>query len=264
MPQQLNIHIIGGCMLGQKALGLSNLFYRKYTAQLQQEFGLQATVRLDGHNDFDTLPSKAENITPVPGVPQVLIIQLRPGLIFRRCNLLVPAKKKGLFPFQWNPYITGASSGVSSSAEMNLSDQEMGAVHMTGKLQKILATINALAGMLAGFHRKGSRQIADLLIQTADRCTQQHIQLLVIGCVNSYQNKLISIQYKAVNKLLRQYLQQKGIHYIDVFPAMEAKKAAGELLFLEDNYHLSTAGHAVLAEELYRASSKTFHALTSL
>ncbi|WP_197428893.1 SGNH/GDSL hydrolase family protein [Phnomibacter ginsenosidimutans] len=103
-----------------------------------------------------------------------------------------------------------------------------------------------------------------MLIQTADRCTQQHIQLLVIGCVNSYQNKLISIQYKAVNKLLRQYLQQKGIHYIDVFPAMEAKKAAGELLFLEDNYHLSTAGHAVLAEELYRSSSKTVHALTSL
>lgn len=250
-------------MLGQKALGLSKLFYRKFAAQLQHEHGIQSSVKLDGHNDFDMLPAKAKAITPVPGIPQVLIIQLRPGLIFRRCNLLAPVLEKGKFPFQWNPYVTGKADAITT-ANISITDQEMGEAHMPGRLQKIVASINALAGMLAGFHRKGSRQIADLIIQTAEHCAQQHIQLLVIGCINSYQNSLIKIQYRAVNKLLQQYLHEKGICYVDVFPAMEEKKAAGEILFLEDNYHLSAAGHAVLAAELYRSGAAIIRATASL
>lgn len=145
MQRKIDLHIIGGCMLGQKALGLSNLFYRKFAAQLQESFGVQCNIQLDGHNDFEILPNKALAIPASPDTPRLLILQLRPALIFRRCNLLAPVRKKGGIPFQLNPYVTGNKKGAITTANISMSDEEMGAMHMTNGLHKMVATINALS-----------------------------------------------------------------------------------------------------------------------
>ncbi|MCC6760812.1 MAG: hypothetical protein IT252_06325 [Chitinophagaceae bacterium] len=260
MQQQINMHLIGGCMLGQKALGLSNLFYRKYSAKLSEAYGVRSNIQLDGHNDFDMLPAKAAAIEPSSLVPQILIIQLRPALIFRRCNLLTPVREKGKFPFQINPYATGKNRQSITTNAITIDDTEIGEAHVSGILNKLLATVNALAGLAVGFHKKGSSQIVDALVATANICAQKNIQLIIIGCINSYQNKLIKIQYEAVNTLLKKTVREKGISYVDVFPEMEKAMASGNAVFLEDRYHLSAAGHAVVADALFQETASGIYA----
>jgi hypothetical protein len=124
-------------------------------------------------------------------------------------------------------------------------------------MDQLISTINALAGMAVGFHKKGGKQISDLLLTTAEVCKQKQIKLIVIGTINSHNTSLIGLQYAAVNLMLKKNLEANGITYVNVFEAMEQKVKQGESLYLKDHYHLNVAGHAIVADALYAAAASS-------
>lgn len=255
MESSVTINIIGGCMLGQRVLGISNLFFRKFSARLLQEKNIRSTVKLHSHNDFESLPEKAASIDAEPNQYQMVILQLRPGLIFRRCNLLVPIRGKGKFRFALNPYITNGKAVASSAPVLTLQENDADLPVATSTISKIIATANALAGMAVGFDKKGARQIIDFILRTAAICRQKEIKFLVIGCVNSCNNKLLRLQYSSVNNRLKKAMEANSIPYLDLFHLMEDKRKAGINLYLEDGYHLNEKGHALIAENLYEQTA---------
>ena len=45
---------------------------------------------------------------------------------------------------------------------------------------------------------------------------------------------------------------KRGVEFVDILPAMEHRAAAGERLYYPKDGHCTPAGHAVIAEALYR------------
>lgn len=110
-----------------------------------------------------------------------------------------------------------------------------------------LRQLNLLLGTWAGNRRRALCQYQSLVLEIANFCRQQGIQLLLIGPVSRPCGQVENQLSTQLNTAFAALATQHGLDYL---PTLGETDAAGQPLFFPNGIHVSPAGHDRIAQLL--------------
>jgi len=246
----ISILIFGGSALGQNYLGLSNLFYKKFSHWMLKEHGLKCEIHLKALRSFDMLPDIISAKLKEKKYDYIFI-QMRPGLVNMRFNFLMRKKGKKHVNFVRNPYMRkdkGQKIDAVSSDTLHHSLDYF--QQKTSAREHVISSINAFLGFGFGYVERASAQINEIFSTVFEFVEKENTKIYVLGIFNSVKSPLVNSIYRKMNASFNKQISSLNGHYVDVFKEMDAQTKKGKQLYIEDQYHLSKLGHEILANRL--------------
>ncbi len=253
----IKVLIFGGSALGQNYLGLSNLFYKKFSNWILEEHGLKCEINLKALRSFDSLPEIVGGILEEKKY-DFIFIQIRPGLVNMRFNFLMRKKGKRHFNFIRNPYMRRNLSRELENIGSNTINHSLNHLQRQLSLKAaIAANTNAFFGFIFGYVKRASNQINELLSTVFNLVEKESTKIYVLGIFNSVRSPLVNFIYRKMNDSFSTRTNSVNGLYVDVFKEMNIQTKKGKRVYIEDQYHLSKFGHEILANRLIEEFRKT-------
>lgn len=247
--ENLNIGTIGGCMICQTDLKLSQLFYRSLAQKLLENDGIKCFINLKYYNVYHTVLESAKKLASNTK-PDIIILQVRPAPFIMQSEFLIQ-NYKGRFII--NPLIYSKRNIVKIEEILGTKDPEI--IHtdkLDGFFKKLpllpVLRFNICLGNIFLLKRKATKSLEITIDDLARFCRDNKIKLLIIGTINSYY-KVHNDSLAGINDYLKKHAGLNGICYIDIFSLIDKEK---DKYFGPDKYHLNQAGHELVANLLYK------------
>lgn len=247
--ESIHIGIIGGCMICQTDLKLSQLFYRSFAQKLLDNDGIKCFINLKYYSVYNKVLDSAEQLASNTK-PDIIILQVRPAPFIMQSELLIQ-NYKGRFIV--NPLIYSKRNIVKIEEILATKDPEI--IH-TDKLDRLFKKLillpvlrfNICLGNIFLLKRKATKSLEIIIDDLARFCRDNKIKLLIVGTINSYY-KVHNNSLAGINNSLKKQAGLNGICYIDIFSLIDKEK---DKYFASDKYHLNQAGHELVANLLYK------------
>jgi len=246
----IRILIFGGSALGQNYLGLSNLFYKKFSHWILEEHDLKCEIHLKALRSFDMLPEIVAAKLKEKKY-DFIFIQMRPGLVNMRFNFLMRKKGKRQVNFVRNPYMRKNKGRIIDAVSSDTLHHSLDNFQQKTSIREhVISSINAFLGFGFGYVERASAQINEIFSTVFELVEKENTKIYVLGIFNSVRSPLVNYIYKKMNASFDGQMSSLNGHYVDVFKEMDFQTKKGKQLFIEDQYHLSKLGHETLAIRL--------------
>jgi len=239
--------IIGGCMMCQPGLQLSELYFRRFSHLVEEHFGIMPRVSFGYYNDFYKVPLLADHLFKKEAI-KLVVFQIRPAPILARSEFMISDYQGGLIlnPLlkkrknyqkleeilgQMNPVIRGPN-GFSWWKRCYLIPLHKHRVRL---------------GELSGLVKNTQAYLQQTLLMLQKKCAENDAALFVVSPVPTSNKNRNDLLFE-MNVFLKDTIADASIPYIDVFSAFLQKLDA---YLTEDRIHLNAAGHDLLANKLF-------------
>lgn len=251
--ESINTGIIGGCMTCQTDLKLSQLFYRSFSQKLLEYDGTKCYVSLKYYNEYFRIPELARQLIS-SSRPDLIILQIRPAPFIMRSELLIQ-DYSGRFLI--NPLVFSSENIFKIESILGTKDPvfiEPGKLRNPLKRLAIMPVLryNILAGRLFGLEKKAVRSAGEILKELNGICTENHVRLMVIGNISSY-NVMHDHYLGRFNRAMKKLSDELGIFYLDIYSRIQGDP---DRYFGPDRSHLNREGHELVAGLLFGEMTK--------
>lgn len=228
MPAQLCLHIAGGCLL-QASAPQESLFYQHIQEQLMAQYNVQSEVQLYSYSRFAALPNIVASIAITATQKHLLIIQIRPSLLFQACSMF--------------SNIQDGSSTYSNRCDSSHTG-------IQALWNQWLGTANCIAGTIAGQHNSAITRINTHITHCVHWCLQHNVLPVILGPVHSYLTSVHRLYVNSINSTLHKAVDSTGGIYIDAYDLLQTKAHKQNDFFTASGLQLTAAGHRELANHL--------------
>jgi hypothetical protein len=247
--ESLNIGIIGGCMICQAGLKLSQLFYRSLVQKLSDNKGIKCDINLKYYTLYSSVLESAKQLERNVK-PDILILQIRPAPFIMQSEFMIQ-NYKGRFII--NPLILSKKN--TTKIEDILTTKDPLILHtdrLDGLFKKLLLLpvlrFNICLGNLFLLKRRAAKSLENAVGDLTIFCRENNIKLVIIGTINSY-NKFHNNILAEINLKMKKLAVVNGIKYVDIFSLIDNEK---DNYFASDKYHLNKEGHELIASLIYK------------
>ena len=265
IPDRFQLAIIGGCAASQRGIPLSRLYHRIVSARWKATYGVRMHVILDRYDQSTDYAARVKNCL-AHRAPHAVLIHVRPSPFLVRCKPLIKyADASGrikwvlhprLFPLTgraWNPIWDGATVIGTQSASMDPSQDRLKEIYPPCRNSR-LRSLHVFLGATAGLAAWARREEIHALRRAASLCSASGIPLFVLGPTPFPRSPMGNRLCMELSEMLRKEAAAGQMHFIDPI-RKDAPNPRGFLM--PDLWHLSEAGHAEMADSIFRVLEAT-------
>lgn len=231
MFAQLNIHIIGGCLLRPNA-HTERMFYHQLQDQLATQYDICSLVKLYNYQSFTALPHIASGIRLAAPQKNILLVQIKPDLLLQACSLF--------------------SYGSTYAA----TKPPLDSMYKTPVVwwKRWLQTANHLAGTIAGQHHTAITQINTQLTKCVHWSLQHGVLPIIIGPVFKINFPIDRLYAASINNTLQKAVDITGGIYIDAYAMLQQSETVS--FFKTNSLQLNAWGHQALGTYLVNVAGE--------
>lgn len=279
--RDFTLGIIGGCLTHQGGLPKSQLYHYQLADLLEQSAQVRLRVRVArGFEDIDHTV-RLDKLAREHALDAVLVHARNYYLI--KSALLVKAVtpeefRYQLHPFLFKPWRTGwakaASNGFAGQRVLLRRKNTLGKSEVTAEFAEGAVSEPSVnlavavdpgekrvfgfsmrdwlyaAGFIVGLDRWAVRDEVQMLRDVRDRCNELNLPLFVLGPGRRLDHRWLDRMCLKFDKRLRRVLSDWSVPFCGL---PETKSSEGEPIYARDKWHLSAAGHTLVAEKLAQA-----------
>ncbi len=245
--------IIGGCMMCQSDLRLSDLYYRQLSHMIKETFGFTLRISFGYYNEFYRIPELAKKLIKKEPV-KLMIFQIRPAVAYARSEFIISDYQGG---FILNPLLRKRDNykrienilGPENNNFRSIRDQQL-----FKKLYLVPIKKNCVKlGKIFGLVENTKLSLLSYINSLNAMCSLNNIQLFIIGMMPSIelQRNRLSLE---ISDFLKNRLTHQHINYIDMFNVFKEGRVIDH--FASDKIHLNSLGHQKLANGLFEMFSE--------
>lgn len=243
--KNIKILIIGGCFLGGKNIGLSNLFFRILAKWFRDNKNIKVSFSLKSFEEYSNLKEITLEYNKIDS-PDLIIIQMRTIIYLKMVKL-----------FHWNDILYKKLK--IKKKQSNTPNQESSNEWMTPPkaYKKLINYINVFSGIALGRKKKAENNIVTIF-NSFSESEASLSSIYVIGIFNSTFSHLLNRCYGELNSRLISFFKGNPITYINVYDKLNESEAKGITVQLADKHHYNAEAHKVVANSIIEIFSKKF------
>lgn len=212
------------------------LFYQLLQEQLLSQYNVHSAVQLYNYQRFAALPGIVSAIDFDAAHKHLLIIQIRPSLLFHACSLF--SNKR--------PHYVASENFCSTKNEVESS-----------WWKQWLSTANSIAGTLSGQHNKAIIRINTHITSCVHWCLQHNVLPIILGPVHSKLSPVHRLYGNSINEALHKAVDSTGGIYIDAYALLLQEKKHLPNYFAASGLQLNPEGHEALANYMLAVAGQS-------